>query len=332
MDHHRPSSNNVDDNVGIPEDLRCKRSDGKQWRCSALSMPDKTVCEKHYIQAKKRAANSALRASLKKAKRKSMDDTDVYLESKKDEMDMLLVNTKAGQELMGSLKKSKDKSSKNQLMHAQDLVHAKNSAARTVQIYNEETPKDMALNDDHRIKFVYKSPTSGSSSRSKSQKSLMGKAFVENSGRSTESSGEASGQTCHQCRRNDKGRVIWCLKCERKGYCTGCISKWYPDIPEEDIQKACPVCRGNCNCKLCLSGDNLIKVKIHEIAAKHKLQYLHRLLSLVLPFLKQIHKEQSLEIEVEMSAKVIAARCLLLTTTGIAQIVLLICASPAAVN
>ncbi|CAN6468810.1 unnamed protein product [Victoria cruziana] len=303
MDHHRPSSNNIDDNVGIPEDLRCKRSDGKQWRCSALSMPDKTVCEKHYIQAKKRAANSALRASLKKAKRKSMDDTDVYLESKKDEMDMLLVNTKAGQELMGSLKKSKEKASKNQFLHSQELVHGKNSSARSVQRYSEETPRDVSLNDEHRIKLVYKSPTSGSSSRSKSQKSLMGKAFVESSGRSTESSGEASGQTCHQCRRSDKGRVIWCLKCERKGYCTGCISKWYPDIPEEDIKKACPVCRGNCNCRLCLSGDNLIKVKIHEIAAKDKLQHLHRLLSLVLPLLKQIHKEQCLEIEVEKRVK-----------------------------
>ncbi|KAJ0797819.1 putative transcription factor interactor and regulator C3H-WRC/GRF family [Helianthus annuus] len=32
--------------------IRCKRSDGKQWRCHAMSMPDKTVCEKHYIQAK----------------------------------------------------------------------------------------------------------------------------------------------------------------------------------------------------------------------------------------------------------------------------------------
>lgn len=60
----------MEDGVGIPEDLRCKRSDGKQWRCSALSMPDKTVCEKHYIQAKRRAANSAMRASEKKARRK----------------------------------------------------------------------------------------------------------------------------------------------------------------------------------------------------------------------------------------------------------------------
>lgn len=60
----------------VPEELRCKRSDGKQWRCSALSMPDKTVCEKHYIQAKKRAANSALRASLKKARRMAQEEEE----------------------------------------------------------------------------------------------------------------------------------------------------------------------------------------------------------------------------------------------------------------
>ena len=60
----------MEDGAGIAEEFRCKRSDGKQWRCSARSMPDKTVCEKHYVQAKRRAANSAMRASEKKARRK----------------------------------------------------------------------------------------------------------------------------------------------------------------------------------------------------------------------------------------------------------------------
>ena len=49
----------------MPEDLRCKRSDGKQWRCGAPSVPGKTVCEKHYVQAKRRSASSALRATLR---------------------------------------------------------------------------------------------------------------------------------------------------------------------------------------------------------------------------------------------------------------------------
>lgn len=34
----------------------------------------------------------------------------------------------------------------------------------------------------------------------------------------------------------------------------------YSDIPLEEIQKICPACRGTCNCKVCLRGDNLIKV------------------------------------------------------------------------
>ncbi|KAG9140563.1 hypothetical protein Leryth_016078 [Lithospermum erythrorhizon] len=67
------------DNVGIRDDLRCKRSDGKQWRCTALSMPDKTVCEKHYYQAKKRAANSAIRASMKKANTSSIGEYSISL-------------------------------------------------------------------------------------------------------------------------------------------------------------------------------------------------------------------------------------------------------------
>lgn len=96
MDYARSSPGNGDDASGIPDDLRCKRSDGKQWRCTALSMPDKTVCEKHYIQAKKRAANSAMRASMKKAKRNSLGESDVYLESKSDDMDSPFVSSKFG--------------------------------------------------------------------------------------------------------------------------------------------------------------------------------------------------------------------------------------------
>lgn len=121
MDHSRSTSGAGDDNVGIPDDLRCKRSDGKQWRCTAMSMPDKTVCEKHYVQAKKRAANSALRASLKKAKRKSLGENDIYLESKSDEMDM---DTPIADEQVGdcpvssSGKKYKEKLHKNKVHYS----------------------------------------------------------------------------------------------------------------------------------------------------------------------------------------------------------------------
>ena len=40
----------------IPDELRCKRSDGKQWRCTGRAVEGKSMCEKHIVQAKKRTS------------------------------------------------------------------------------------------------------------------------------------------------------------------------------------------------------------------------------------------------------------------------------------
>ncbi|MED6193487.1 hypothetical protein PIB30_019960 [Stylosanthes scabra] len=61
----------------------------------------------------------------------------------------------------------------------------------------------------------------------------------------------------------------------------------------------CPACRGICNCRICVRSDNSIKVRIREIPVLDKLQYLHSLLSAVLPVVKQIHQEQCFEVELE---------------------------------
>ncbi|KAF8387810.1 hypothetical protein HHK36_026468 [Tetracentron sinense] len=300
MDHPRSSSGNGEDNVGIPEDLRCKRSDGKQWRCSAMSMPDKTVCEKHYIQAKKRAANSALRASMKKAKRKSSGESDIYLESKNDDLDIPLMNTKSGEYPASvSGKKYKEKVPKNQSLYSPETPSVRSLSTRNPLKLNDDLQRDVAHFDENRRSYKAPAPSAIESSRNKTQKSFDASALAEYSDRSTDSSDEADGQTCHQCRRNDNGSVIWCLKCDRRGYCDSCISKWYSDISLEEIQRVCPACRGTCNCKVCLRGDNLIKVRIREISVQDKLQYLHCLLSSVLPVVKQIHHEQCSEVELE---------------------------------
>ncbi|ERN16983.1 lysine-specific demethylase JMJ25 [Amborella trichopoda] len=291
----------MEDHVGIPDDMRCKRSDGKQWRCNALSMPDKTVCEKHYIQAKKRAANSALRASLKKAKKKSTDESDTYVDNKKDEIEKPLTNAKGGHEISPATtgKKSKEKVAKNQSSYAPKEVPVKGSVTRSAVKLNEDAQRDLAHSDDNKTKSASKLHPSIVTSRNKTPKSSAGKVPVEYSGKSTDSSGEASGQTCHQCQKSYKGKINWCMNCNRRGYCNSCLSKWYPDIPPEEIQRVCPVCRGTCNCKVCLCGDNLIKVRIQEIPGHDKLRYIHHLLSLVLPVLKQIDIEQNMELEAE---------------------------------
>ncbi|TXG49050.1 hypothetical protein EZV62_024925 [Acer yangbiense] len=301
MDQPRSSSGNGEDNVGIPDDLRCKRSDGKQWRCTAMSMPDKTVCEKHYIQAKRRAANSALRASQKKAKRKSLGESDIYLESKSDDLDMPIVNIKSGGDYPSvSGKKFMEKVSKSHFRYSPDTTPpTRVSSARNSLKENNDSRREVAEFEENLRS--YKTPTRSGmdTSRNRSQMSFDAGATAEYSNGSMDLSEDIGGQICHQCRRNDRERVLWCLKCDRRGYCDSCISTWYSDIPMEEIEKICPACRGSCNCKACLRADNMIKVRIREIPVLDKLQYLHCLLSAVLPVIKKIHQIQCSEVELE---------------------------------
>lgn len=263
MDNPRSSSGNGED-YGIPDDLRCKRTDGKQWRCTARSMPDKTVCEKHYIQAKKRAANSALRASLKKAKRNSLDDNELYSENRNDDLDMSPSDA-LDYPISVLAKKHKDQCEENERFY------------RTPPSFSMETspsrPENISDEDEAE----------------------------EYSDGNSDSSDDSVGQPCHQCRRNDRDGVVWCLKCDKRGYCGNCISRWYLEIPLDDIERACPACLGICTCKSCLRlrAENLIKVRIREIPVQNKLLYLFYVLSSVLPIVKKIHKEHCSEVDLE---------------------------------
>ncbi|TKY44444.1 Growth-regulating factor 5 [Spatholobus suberectus] len=199
MDHAR--SANGEENAGIPDDLRCKRSDGKQWRCTAMSMPDKTVCEKHYIQAKKRAANSAMRANLKKAKRKSQSQSlgesdNIYLESKSDDFDVPL-----------PISHSQKKLSKNHFRYTPERDARRASSARRAPNNNDDdvdADVDAPLYEEDNW-VNYDSPPD--SSRKRSRRSLDANATTEYSDGTSGSSDENGGQTCHQCRRNDRDRV-----------------------------------------------------------------------------------------------------------------------------
>ncbi|WOL12791.1 lysine-specific demethylase JMJ25-like isoform X1 [Canna indica] len=107
---------------------------------------------------------------------------------------------------------------------------------------------------------------------------------------------------CHQCQRNDKGRVVRCAQdCCTKRFCIPCIQRWYPHSTEEAIAEACPFCRGNCNCKACLRLDvpkDLIKLD-SDFSEEERLQHSAYLLKFLLPVLKQINQEQMLEKEME---------------------------------
>ncbi|XP_057428134.1 lysine-specific demethylase JMJ29-like [Lotus japonicus] len=106
---------------------------------------------------------------------------------------------------------------------------------------------------------------------------------------------------CHQCQRNDKGRVVRCKNCKRKRFCIPCLKQWYPNWNEDDIAKACPVCQGNCNCKACMRSGNLLEKVKDEGATNegNKVELNKYLLKHLLPYLRQLDEEQKMEKEIE---------------------------------
>ncbi|CAL9084093.1 unnamed protein product [Musa textilis] len=105
---------------------------------------------------------------------------------------------------------------------------------------------------------------------------------------------------CHQCQRNDKGRVIWCMFCRRKRYCEKCIKRWYPHLSEADFAEKCPFCHNNCNCKACLRMKGIIaKPAEKNIKEAAKIRYCCYILQLLLPWLRELRQEQLAEIGIE---------------------------------
>ncbi|XP_058075998.1 uncharacterized protein LOC131224705 [Magnolia sinica] len=111
---------------------------------------------------------------------------------------------------------------------------------------------------------------------------------------------------CHQCQRNDKGRVVRCIKCRTKRFCVPCIERWYPKLTEEDISNHCPVCRGFCNCKACLRIAMRKKTE-KQVNTANKIQHSRYLIHALVPFLTQVHQEQMMEKEIEANIQGLAS-------------------------
>ncbi|KAG8076505.1 hypothetical protein GUJ93_ZPchr0006g44030 [Zizania palustris] len=104
---------------------------------------------------------------------------------------------------------------------------------------------------------------------------------------------------CHQCQRNDKGRVVWCKTCNNKRFCVPCINQWYPDLPEDEFAAKCPYCRKNCNCKACLRMRGVEEPPRKEITEQNRIRYACHVVRLLLPWLIKLRQEQMEEKELE---------------------------------
>ncbi|XP_076940879.1 lysine-specific demethylase JMJ28-like [Bidens hawaiensis] len=61
----------------LPDDLRCKRHDGRQWRCRRPAAPGRTLCEAHCLQGRLRQTNQPVPESLKLDRRNNNNNRKV---------------------------------------------------------------------------------------------------------------------------------------------------------------------------------------------------------------------------------------------------------------
>ncbi|KAL9392831.1 hypothetical protein Peur_016751 [Populus x canadensis] len=147
--------------------------------------------------------------------------------------------------------------------------------------------------------------SSSSSSASASSSSSVSKRDSYCNGVSAVRNVKVKGQDikrCHQCMKKERIVVVLCKKCNRV-YCIQCIKQWYPEMTEGQFAKRCPFCRKKCNCNVCLHSSGLIKTSKRDITNSEKVQHLHYLIKLLLPFLEQICDEQTEEMQIEASIR-----------------------------
>uniref|UniRef100_A0A0D9YKL0 JmjC domain-containing protein n=1 Tax=Oryza glumipatula TaxID=40148 RepID=A0A0D9YKL0_9ORYZ len=122
---------------------------------------------------------------------------------------------------------------------------------------------------------------------------------AENNGKGKKMLTGENALMCHQCQRNDKGRVVWCKTCNNKRFCVPCINQWYPDLPENEFAAKCPYCRKNCNCKACLRMRGVEEPPRKEISKENQIRYACHVLRLLRPWLIELRQEQMAEKELE---------------------------------
>ncbi|XP_016505301.2 lysine-specific demethylase JMJ28 isoform X1 [Nicotiana tabacum] len=320
------------ENGALPDDLRCNRTDGRQWRCKRRVVEGKKLCEIHYIQGRHRNKKQKVPESLKimrntknkkkpkiqnskgsleiglrilKKKKKplkpkpcvseALDEALRRMELKRGDLPLELIRVF----LKRQLEKKKDKESKNdsaELMREFPNAVMAIPPTPTENFSNAGSVLDIKLGLDSSS-----SPFSLRRFRSKNIEPLpistmQAVPFAKNG----KNLSRVNRRKCHWCRRSSYRVLIKCSRCKKQFFCLDCIKERY--LEKQEIRGACPVCRGACSCRICKRNE--LKPSSHKEFCRHKrkvqkVQLLYHLVHLLLPVLEKINEEQRIEVEIE---------------------------------
>ncbi|CAN1327010.1 Lysine-specific demethylase JMJ28 [Linum perenne] len=332
------------ENGSLPDHLRCKRTDGRRWRCSRRVMQGKKLCEIHHLQGKHRQNRWKVPESLKiqreysnvkgrfraqngevklgKNKKRKKLDLGLLDEVKKKKMKRIKAKKNALQfELIRMVlkregekrnKKKKttdsdsDKSEEDEEELMQDLPngfmaispakHFNNvgSCSASTTSCEVKIGADFSSRRRFRSKNIEPIPIAA-------LQVLPGKRDVVelNGGKKMKK------KKCHCCRKSGLSTLIRCSSCRKEFFCMDCIKDQYFD-EQEEVQTACPVCRGTCGCKACSAirfRDRECEEFSNEGRQVNKVLYFHYMICMLLPVLKQMNKDLTAEMKMEAKRK-----------------------------
>ncbi|KFK28723.1 hypothetical protein AALP_AA7G038900 [Arabis alpina] len=319
----------------VPDEFRCNRSDGKQWRCKKRALEGRKMCETHHSQQNRKRIKKVTESSSKLVRSRrgggdeagsSEDGNRVKRLGKSNKRKRVIGEAEAVDE---AVKKMKLKRGDLQLdlirMVLKREVEKKKKKKRSSNGFDGEELTRVLPNGVMAI-----SPASPSTSdlsspcdvrvgeepilitkrrfRSKNIEPLpVGKMqVVPFKGNLVNGRKEKKKKRCHWCGTKELKDLISCLSCETEFFCLVCIEK-RNNGSKEEVERKCPVCRGSCRCKVCsvsMSGVTECKDSQSVRGDIDRVLHLHYAVCMLLPVLKEINAECKVEVENDAEKKV----------------------------
>ncbi|XP_031126026.1 lysine-specific demethylase JMJ25 isoform X1 [Ipomoea triloba] len=314
----------------LPDDLRCNRTDGRQWRCKRRVLEGKKLCDIHYMQGRHRQMKQKVPDSLKferaRKMKKAPDKGHEIGVSRREKTLKVVRKLKAAAKRKRCVSEALDEALKRMELKRGDLPlelirvflkrqvekkkqkELKNESDASVELMRELPNAVMAipnlpsnnLNNGGFISDVKlgADPFSARQFRSKNIEpppitTLQAVPFAKNLKK-------VKRKKCHWCRRTNYRVLVKCLSCKKQFFCMDCIKERHLEKPE--IKAACPVCRGSCSCRICTKTKSKainFKEFYRDKKRVNKTRLLYYLIHSLLPVLEKINQEQSIELEIE---------------------------------
>ncbi|MQL86282.1 hypothetical protein Taro_018823 [Colocasia esculenta] len=249
--------------AAVPEPFRCRRTDGKQWRCSRRAKDGISFCELHHLQAQHRQARRPVPEALKlpHCRRGGGDRGSIPVAGpRRGPKKGKRGGRRGGRGRVGKKergKKGREKKGNGEL--AMELIRMvlrqmlqrreEKEKRRREEAAAEERAKEGAgeameqkleLSSSSFLRWCFRS-------KNVERPPLVASSLMVSSGKGKTVGCERNKKrVCQFCQENCIRCLVRCSNCQKVIFCRACVKKWYPDVTETEVEMDCPICLGTC--------------------------------------------------------------------------------------